>query len=93
MVTGLLKPGAHFDWRLLNLYFEILTLDQHDCRRREPQQLMETARISAIPWDHVDANGILATEALRLSKSEKVIEELFEKNDLSPNTYKFEWVI
>ena len=92
MIEELLTPRICWDWRMLNLYFQILIHDQNDCKRLQPERIMAKSRISAIPWDYVDVNGIQASEAEDLSKSETLYEDLFTKRNGSISEFDLKWV-
>jgi len=81
-----------FDWRLLVLYMQILVMDQHLPKRKNPTMVSEQSRISVIPWDYVlnpvtYSEGFTAEQADEIVNSKNGIMDLFEHCD-----YSLSWV-
>ena len=81
-----------FDWRLLVLYLQILVMDQHLPKRKNPTLVSDQSRISVIPWDYVlhpvtYSEGFTAEQADEIANSKNGIAGLFEHCD-----YSLSWV-
>lgn len=55
----LLTPGAYVDWMLLNLYLNLLVLDQ----------MLAHNTLGHIPWDLIDMEGINSTVSVKKALS------------------------